>query len=630
MSSTSLPGPSSGPENHLVPSAGASDEPSMDFQETQVDFTTQRHETPLAHKAAQDNDGNWNIVMRKRSKKQLNKESVSLHQASCQEKNANKPLCNKEEASQGFRARNSGKPPIRRKLPPLPKSDIKVIIRPKKGLLVSNYNNHDIARSIVAACGDPHKCKDGDILTRLRHGSNIIIVSTPSEQAADAIRKLDKINLQGQMHEVNAYVAAPEGVSKGVIHGVDRGTTSEELLAHLRVRTQGVKILHARMLGQTKTAVITFDGDFVPRYVNYYGGEEPCYPYKPTKQVCKVCNRLGHRSDVCPHPENPACERCGTENPEQDHTCELQCALCGEAHLTGDTHCKKKLKPIRRHVPRSAQKHTGTAGRRKWFSSDKDFDSSGNELEATKRQPRSLSRSQSAGNEFTTTEDDTSSTSSAPTAKKMKKKKTKKASRKTADHQNPPSSHELRWADIASSAAPKHKNLSQLEQENNSLKKELQKLQKQLQTERQDSLRRIRELELKLTNKINQLEHLEPSKTAPLLTQQQKQVAAEAMEVAIPTLDNPSIGNNLTANDIKDIFLEHFRHFAEQFNERQEKLRSELETQRCYTEEALGSMQRQLNKRTGTTLKLKGAKASRIDNDESQTSGTDLPAELKK
>ncbi|KAH7977030.1 hypothetical protein HPB52_023212 [Rhipicephalus sanguineus] len=443
MSSTSLPGPSSGPENHIVPSAGASDEPSMDFQETQVDFTTQRHETPLAHKAAQDNDGNWNIVMRKRSKKQLNKESVSLHQASCQEKNANKPLCNKEEASQGFRARNSGKPPIRRKLPPLPKSDIKVIIRPKKGLLVSNYNNHDIARSIVAACGDPHKCKDGDILTRLRHGSNIIIVSTPSEQAADAIRKLDKINLQGQMHEVNAYVAAPEGVSKGVIHGVDRGTTSEELLAHLRVRTQGVKILHARMLGQTKTAVITFDGDFVPRYVNYYGGEEPCYPYKPTKQVCKVCNRLGHRSDVCPHPENPACERCGTENPEQDHTCELQCALCGEAHLTGDTHCKKKLKPIRRHVPRSAQKHTGTAGRRKWFSSDKDFDSSGNELEATKRQPRSLSRSQSAGNEFTTTEDDTSSTSSAPTAKKMKKKKTKKASRKTADHQNPPSSHEL-------------------------------------------------------------------------------------------------------------------------------------------------------------------------------------------
>ncbi|KAH7961736.1 hypothetical protein HPB52_011842 [Rhipicephalus sanguineus] len=159
------------------------------------------------------------------------------------------------------------------------------------------------------------------------------------------------------------------------------------------------------MLGQTKTAVITFDGDFVPRYVNYYGGEEPCYPYKPTKQVCKVCNRLGHHSDVCPHPENPACERCGTENPEQDHTC--------------------------------------TAGRRKWFSSDKDFDSSGNELEATKRQPRSRSRSQSAGNEFTTTEDDTSSTSSAPKAKKMMKKKTKKASRKTADHQNPPSSHEV-------------------------------------------------------------------------------------------------------------------------------------------------------------------------------------------
>ncbi|KAL1475937.1 hypothetical protein MTO96_036917, partial [Rhipicephalus appendiculatus] len=442
MSLTSLPGPSSGPANHLVASASTGDDPTMDFQDSAGDFATQRHETPLAHGAAKADDDNWNLVMRKRSQKRSNKEGGSLQQASSEVKNAKKCFGNNEEASQGFRARNSGKPPVRRKLPPLPKSDIKVIIRPKKGLVVSNYNNHDIARAIVAACGDPHKCKDEDILTRLRHGSNIIIVSTPSEQAADAIRKLSKISIQGKIHEVNAYVAAPEGVIKGVIHGVDRGTTSEELLAHLRVRTQGVKILHARMLGHTKTAVITFDGDFVPRYVSYYGGEEPCYPYKPTKQVCKVCNRLGHRSDVCPHPENPACERCGKENPEPEHSCELQCALCGEAHLTGDTQCKKKLKPIRRHVPRPAQKNTSTTGRRRWFSSDKDFDSSGNELEATKRRSRSRSHSQSAANELTTTEDDSSSTRSAPTTRKTKKKKTKKATRKTAAHQNHPASNE--------------------------------------------------------------------------------------------------------------------------------------------------------------------------------------------
>ncbi|KAH7956136.1 hypothetical protein HPB52_006352 [Rhipicephalus sanguineus] len=43
-------------------------------------------------------------------------------------------------------------------------------------------------------------------------------------------------------------------------------------MAHLRVRTQGVKILQARMLGKSKTAVITFDGKVVSRFVNYYGG----------------------------------------------------------------------------------------------------------------------------------------------------------------------------------------------------------------------------------------------------------------------------------------------------------------------------------------------------------------------
>ncbi|KAL1429600.1 hypothetical protein MTO96_016032 [Rhipicephalus appendiculatus] len=307
--------------------------PTMDFQDSAGDFATQRHETPLAHGAAKADDDNWNLVMRKRSQKRSNKEGGSLQQASSEVKNAKKCFGNNEEASQGFRARNSGKPPVRRKLPPLPKSDIKVIIRPKKGLVVSNYNNHDIARAIVAACGDPHKCKDEDILTRLRHGSNIIIVSTPSEQAADAIRKLSKISIQGKIHEVNAYVAAPEGVIKGVIHGVDRGTTSEELLAHLRGANSRSENSACQNAGTYKDCGYHIRWRLRTSICELLqGAKSHATRTSQAKQVCKVCNRLGHRSDVCPHPENPACERCGKENPEPEHSCELQCALCGGRH----------------------------------------------------------------------------------------------------------------------------------------------------------------------------------------------------------------------------------------------------------------------------------------------------------
>lgn len=64
-----------------------------------------------------------------------------------------------------------------------------------------------------------------------------------------------------------------EGTGKGVIHGLTPHTPAETLMANLRIRTQGVEILRARMLGDTKTAVVTFYGPTIPRYVYYMGGE---------------------------------------------------------------------------------------------------------------------------------------------------------------------------------------------------------------------------------------------------------------------------------------------------------------------------------------------------------------------
>ncbi|KAH7932440.1 hypothetical protein HPB51_029285 [Rhipicephalus microplus] len=91
-------------------------------------------------------------------------------------------------------------------------------------------------------------------------------------------------------------------------------TSTETLMAHLRVRTHGVKIITARMIGTTKSAAITFFSPTLPRTVYYYGGELRCYPFRPTIQVCKLRLVRGgspHRNPTCkkrlkpPKPKQP-------------------------------------------------------------------------------------------------------------------------------------------------------------------------------------------------------------------------------------------------------------------------------------------------------------------------------------
>ncbi|KAL1482267.1 hypothetical protein MTO96_033905 [Rhipicephalus appendiculatus] len=90
-------------------------------------------------------------------KKRKNKKRSSEHR-----KNA---LESKEETKQ----------PFRRKLPPLPKNDINVIIRSKRGLTVQDFTNHQVARAIAAASGNSETCKDEDLdedTTWGAHGSS--------------------------------------------------------------------------------------------------------------------------------------------------------------------------------------------------------------------------------------------------------------------------------------------------------------------------------------------------------------------------------------------------------------------------------------------------------------------------
>ncbi|KAH7959048.1 hypothetical protein HPB49_007689 [Dermacentor silvarum] len=145
-----------------------------------------------------------------------------------------------------------GNPLRQEKLPPLPNTDFKVIIRPKNGLNISQLSTHKMARAITKACGNPDMCNKGNLLIRLRNGSNIAIISTPSMETANVVQSVPSLRFGA--NAVTAYVAAPDNSCKGVIHGLDAGTTPTELLAHLlytvpRARKQEEPDAEARNAG---------------------------------------------------------------------------------------------------------------------------------------------------------------------------------------------------------------------------------------------------------------------------------------------------------------------------------------------------------------------------------------------
>lgn len=257
---------------------------------------------------------------------------------------------------------------FKRRTPNLPKEDFKIIIRPKKGLQLSSFTVPQLTQAIARAC--PSGIKNlQDAIVRPKWTSNIILVSTPTQDAANELRNLQSLYIGGKKYDVVSYVAYSEHEVKGVVHGFEPGTSSAELLAGLRVRTLDTKIVFARMLGKSTTALITFEGNTVPRAVYFYGGEMTCYLYKATRLVCQICRKTGHRADVCPEPNINICARCGEERPNEDHSCSPRCALCKKGHLTGAKECELKFRnpripPGNRSKPANQQKQP------RWFDDE--------------------------------------------------------------------------------------------------------------------------------------------------------------------------------------------------------------------------------------------------------------------
>ncbi|KAG0426539.1 hypothetical protein HPB47_026370 [Ixodes persulcatus] len=235
-------------------------------------------------------------------------------------------LCNQENRSQWMQTQA-----LRQKrLPPLPVDDYNVVIRPRDGLNFSAWTTDKITQAIIAMA-QLSAAEMAQATIRIRRDQNLVVISA--------------LTLGTKQYEVTAYLAVPDNSCRGVISGVETRPTAEELTENLRAT--GINILYARMMGQTNTAVITFEGIRVPRFVYLSGGEYPCRPYQPRQQVCGVCLGLGHRTDVCPQPEQSRCTTCGAPGGAmEDHECTAHCVNCGGEHPATDPRC-----PARQRAP---------------------------------------------------------------------------------------------------------------------------------------------------------------------------------------------------------------------------------------------------------------------------------------
>ncbi|KAG0434397.1 hypothetical protein HPB47_019135 [Ixodes persulcatus] len=85
-------------------------------------------------------------------------------------------------------------------LPPLPPSDIKVVIRPREGLNLGAWRTDQVVCAINAACRFSPERKG--LTIRIRQDQNLAIVSTPDESVAARARELPGITIDGRQFEV--------------------------------------------------------------------------------------------------------------------------------------------------------------------------------------------------------------------------------------------------------------------------------------------------------------------------------------------------------------------------------------------------------------------------------------------
>ncbi|KAH7967032.1 hypothetical protein HPB49_021549 [Dermacentor silvarum] len=186
-----------------------------------------------------------------------------------------------------------------------------IIMRLGTKLNLAKYPTYQVTNAIGVAAGlTAYEVRDVNI--EVRQLQNLVAATSGRESATQKLAGLRSMTLDGERHDVTAYVAAEAQHARCVVHGLPKDIPDDQLLS-----------------------IISIEG--------------PAHFGSTATRPCTICFTIGHRADVCPTAhEFTRCETCGqqfppAQRPDQTaHECEVRCFNCEGPHGARDPRCPKK------------------------------------------------------------------------------------------------------------------------------------------------------------------------------------------------------------------------------------------------------------------------------------------------
>lgn len=154
----------------------------------------------------------------------------------------------------------------------------KLILRPTAGLSLAKRNPSDF-HAVLSLAASLTPAEARQVTVKIAGDKNLALITSEHGHATEKVKKLTSLNEEGSTHTISIYESSPENAFKGVIHSIRQGTSPKYLERHLTA--PGYRILAARMMGRTATAINTFEGSYIPREVLFAGGVYRFFPHRP-------------------------------------------------------------------------------------------------------------------------------------------------------------------------------------------------------------------------------------------------------------------------------------------------------------------------------------------------------------
>ncbi|KAH6936407.1 hypothetical protein HPB50_016589 [Hyalomma asiaticum] len=238
-------------------------------------------------------------------------------------------------------------------LPRLHPGDVVIILKPRVTVALKDVYQHAELGAVFASYLGTQAAASLRLLPKWEQ--NLIVSGTRDPHVANKLLRDFQLDSSEGRLPMHAHLKLTGDVCRGVIN-LAIHKTSESL--QKKIQWRAGQLADIRKLGNSNVAELTFLGKVVPRFVHYNSEVTLVRAHKRTIPACVRYGTVGHRTDICPSPDNDKCGLCGLTVPTTDgvkapHECIPSCAVCGQAHATNSRDCKGKFRHLKMSGPKA-------------------------------------------------------------------------------------------------------------------------------------------------------------------------------------------------------------------------------------------------------------------------------------